>query len=514
MKKREHIFGLPPVSLVIILGALVKFAIHLIHHPGYGMHFDEYYTIALSRHLAFGYVDLPPLVPALVALSRALLGESILAFHIFPALAGAATLVFVCLITQQFGGKTLAVGLSALAFIAVPLWLGAHTLFCYDGIDQLVLSAFLYILVRFLQTEHRKLWIQLGLIAGIACMTKATILFMGPGFVVALLASKQRKDLLTRWPWLGGLVFIIVVSPYLIWQFTNQWPSLEYWMNYGTGRMYQADLTQYLMNLLTYMYFLLLPLWLAGLYRIFRPFDGRNYSFLGVMFLATFVLMFVLHSPTRMLAALFMPILAAGAVFFEELVSGRRWEMGMKIGAAGYLIVIGVLAALLVLPIMPPDRLPAHVDRFKVLYHTIREFRGVYWQYPPTLSGRLGWDGLVEDVAAVYDALPEEDRAIAGIYSDWYMPAGAIDMLGPQYDLPHAVSGSLTYYLWGPGYSWEVMVMVGRRTNDAGVFFEECELKHIAEYDLTQPVNQPYIYVCRKPKVTADVIWGGTKNFR
>jgi hypothetical protein len=300
----------------------------------------------------------------------------------------------------------------------------------------------------------------------------------------------------------------------LIWQFANQWPSLEYWTNYGTGRMVQADLPQYLMNLLTYMYSLLLPLWLVGLYRIFRPLDGRNYSFLGIMFLATFGLMFVLHSPARMLVALLMPILAAGAVFFEELVSGRRWEMGMKISAAAYVFAIGVLAALFVLPILPPDRLPVYIDRFKILNHTIREFRGVYWRYPPTLSGRLGWDGLVQDVAAVYDALPAEDRAIAGIYTDWYMSAGAIDMLGPQYGLPHAVSGSLTYYLWGPGYSWEVMILVGGRTNDAGVFFEECELKHIAEHDLSQPVEEPYIYVCRKPKVPADVIWGGMKNYR
>ena len=87
MQDRKY-FGLSSVSLVLILGALVKFAIHLYYAPGYGLFFDELYTIALSRHLAFGYVDLPPLVPALVALSRLLLGESFFAMHIVPALAG------------------------------------------------------------------------------------------------------------------------------------------------------------------------------------------------------------------------------------------------------------------------------------------------------------------------------------------------------------------------------------------------------------------------------------------
>ncbi len=122
MQDRKY-FGLSSVSLVLILGALVKFAIHLYYAPGYGLFFDELYTIALSRHLAFGYVDLPPLVPALVALSRLLLGESFFAMHIVPALAGSGTLVLVCLITKEFGGKTFAVALSALAFIVVPFWL-------------------------------------------------------------------------------------------------------------------------------------------------------------------------------------------------------------------------------------------------------------------------------------------------------------------------------------------------------------------------------------------------------
>ena len=74
MPNRIKLFELSRVSLVIIIGAIVKFALHMYIAPGYGFFFDELYTIALSRHLAFGYVDLPPLVPALVALSRFTVG--------------------------------------------------------------------------------------------------------------------------------------------------------------------------------------------------------------------------------------------------------------------------------------------------------------------------------------------------------------------------------------------------------------------------------------------------------
>lgn len=514
MQEQKRFIELSAVNLVILLAALVKFSIHLYSAPGYGFFGDELYTIALSRHLAFGYVDLPPLVPALVALSRALLGESLLAMRIVPALAGAFTLVFVCLITQAFGGKQFAVGLSALGFIAVPIWLSVYSIFCYDSIDQLVLAGFLYTLVRFLQTGNRKFWIVLGLLAGIACMTKMTILFLGPGFLAGLLVSKYRKDLLTPWPWLGAVLCLFIVSPYLLWQHSNHWPTLEYWMNYGTSRVYQASIGQYFTNISMYMGLLLLPLWVMGLYRIFRRLDGVDYSFLGVLFIATLALMFSLHASARMLAELFMPLLAAAAVLAEEWFDRLRGGRIFQAAAVSYLLATGGISILLGLPILPLERVQALSTTFRLVNQPVKEFNGQTFRVSPLLTGRIGYDELVQDVARVYNELPPEDRAIAGIYATWYMPAGAIDLLGPQYGLPHAVSGSLTYYLWGPGYSWDVMIIIDNRVNELEVFFEECELEMLVQREYDVPIGRPYIYVCRKPKVSADTIWNSLKTYR
>ena len=351
------------------------------------------------------------------------------------------------------------------------------SIFCYDSIDQLVLAGFLYTLVRFLRSGNKRLWILLGLIAGIACMTKMTILFLGPGFLAALLVSKYRKDLLTPWPWLGAALCLVVVSPYLFWQIANHWPTLEYWNNYGTARVYQASIPQYLTNILVYMNPFFLPLWIAGLYRIFRRLNGVNYGFLGVLFLITLVLEFELHATVRMLGELFIPLIAAGAVFVEETLTGIRWGKGLKAIGTAYLLVTGIYIVPMSLPILPLDLFSIYGKAAKPLYQSLREFNGGPSYYPVFLSLRMGWNELTQGVAGVYNQLPAEDRAVAGIYADHYMVAGAIDVLGPQYGLPHAVSGSLTYYLWGPGYSWDVMVIVTDETNPLGVFFDMCELK-------------------------------------
>ncbi len=510
MNARKPSLKLSTVHWVILAAAGLKFVLHLIYAPGYGLFLDELYTIDLSRHLAFGYVDLPPLVPALMALSRSLLGGSTFAMHIVPALAGAATLVFVCLIAKEFGGKVFAVALSALAFIVVPYWLMFDSIFCYDSIDQLVLAGFLYTLIRFLRSGNRKLWLLLGLLAGIACLTKMTILFIGPGFLLALLISKYRRDLLTPWPWLGAAVCVILVSPYIIWQIANRWPTLEYWLNYGNYRVYKASPQQYFMNIMAFMNPLLLPVWIAGLYRLFRRMNGVNYSFLGFLFLFTLAVMFYFHASVRMLAGAFIPLMAACAVFLEELLTGARWKMGVRALPLAYLLAAGAFVMPTSLPILPIDSVNNMPRSVKYWYQSIREFNGGSIYAPLILTGRTGWEELVRDVADVYNQLPPADRTVAGIFTDWYYTAAAIDIYGPKYGLPHAVSGSLNYYLWGPGYSWDEMVIVTGRTIILSVFFDECEQKAVAGRDAP---DQYHIFVCKKPKVPVEAIWGSQKNY-
>jgi 4-amino-4-deoxy-L-arabinose transferase-like glycosyltransferase len=513
MQNRINPFGLPRVSWIILIGAFVKFALHMYMAPGYGFFFDELYTNAMSRHLAFGYVDLPPLVPALAALSRFLLGESLFAMHIVPALAGSFTLVFVCLITKEFGGKTFAVALAAFGFMIVPGWLMVDSIFCYDSIDQLILAAFLFCLIRFLRTGNKRLWLVLGFVAGLAGMTKMTIAFLGPGFLVALLASKHRRDLITPWPWLGAAICLVLLSPYLLWQSANHWPTLEYWTNYGSLRVYQASVQQFITNILIYLSPLLLPIWLIGIYRIFRPLNGVHYGFLGLLFLVTMVLMFALHATPRLIIELFIPLLAAGAVCSEEITTGLRRGNWIKAAAAVYLLAAGAINISFSLPVIPMDLLPAVIRPFQYLYQPLREFNYGSNNPPIFLSGRVGWEDLVREVAGVYNSLPPEDRSVAGIYADFYVTAGAVDQFGPQYKLPHAVSGSLTYYLWGPGYSWDVMIIITDRTNKMAVFFEKCEQKAVTQREYVGSTRF-YIFVCRKPKVPPDAIWSSVKYFQ
>src|ERR1700720_4169333 len=74
------LFGLAVAKL------LLQFA--GINH--YGFFRDELYYMACGEHLAWGYVDQPPLIALIAWSARHLFGDSMFAVRLLPALAGAA----------------------------------------------------------------------------------------------------------------------------------------------------------------------------------------------------------------------------------------------------------------------------------------------------------------------------------------------------------------------------------------------------------------------------------------
>lgn len=137
-------------SAILIYLALLKFLIHFFVNlgGGYGIFRDEFYYLACADHLDFGYVDHPPLSILFLAANRLFLGDSLLAIHILPAVAGALLVFFTGLIIQEMGGKRFAQVLGAVAIIAVPTFLGTHNFFSMNSFDHLCWAILFYIVIR------------------------------------------------------------------------------------------------------------------------------------------------------------------------------------------------------------------------------------------------------------------------------------------------------------------------------------------------------------------------------
>src|ERR1041385_6735750 len=108
-----------PVAL-----ALLQCALQTAFHGNYGYFRDELYYIACSDHLAFGYVDQPPLSIAILKVSRFLSGDSLQAIRFLPSLAGAGVVVLASLMARSLGGGRFAQGFAALGVAAAHSLMG------------------------------------------------------------------------------------------------------------------------------------------------------------------------------------------------------------------------------------------------------------------------------------------------------------------------------------------------------------------------------------------------------
>ena len=92
---------------IVLAIAACKLAVHLYAGRHYGYFVDELYYLACSRHLDWGYVDQPPLIALVTWVVRMILGQSLAALRLLPALAGVAEVLLTALIARELGGQAI-----------------------------------------------------------------------------------------------------------------------------------------------------------------------------------------------------------------------------------------------------------------------------------------------------------------------------------------------------------------------------------------------------------------------
>ena len=117
-------------------------------------------------------------------------------------------------------------------------------------------------------------------------------------------------------------------------------------------------------------------------------------------------------------------------------------------------------------------------------------------------------------VARVYNSLPPTSARGPRIFAQNYGQAGAIDLFGPKYGLPPAISGHQNYFLWGPrGYTGEsVIVMEGRRDDLESKFDFVQKVAHVA-HPYAMPYEHIDIFYCRGFKGPLADAWPKVKNW-
>lgn len=504
----------PRLAVGVVAGlAVLKLAIHLATTGrfGYELFVDELYFLACSENLAWGFVDMPPLFPALTALVRATLGDSLLAIRLVPALAGAALVAMAAAVARDLGGGRFAQTVAGLGILVAPIFLVVHSMHTMNALDPLLWTGCSWILIRILQGGDERLWLAFGAVAGVGLLNKHGMAFWGVALVAGLLATPARRHLARRWIWLGGLVALGLFLPNLVWLAANGFPHFEMLANVAAaGRNVELGAGELLLQQVL-MHNPAVPVWIAGLAWVLGSREGRPYRLLGVAWIALMAEMVLLDGRAYYPAPAYPVLLAAGAVALERLSTEGAWRRWARPAFVTWAVGAGLLVAPAWLPMLPPESFIRYARTTGITQVRIENHR--LGALPQLFADRFGWREMAGEVARVYHALPPEDRSRAAIFGQNYGQAGAIDHYGPALGLPKAISGHLAYHDWGPrGATGEVVIVLDDDRETLETLFETVELAGRVEHPWSMPYQSFDVWVCRDLKVPISELWPRIRN--
>jgi len=496
--------------------ALGGFLLHLMFNNRYGYFRDEFDYIICGRHLAWGYVDQPPLLPVLSRIFLAIFGESLRSVRLLPALTSAALILLTGLIARELGGKRFAVILSAVTILIAPIYVSGGSLLTSNcDLEVLLWMGCVYFAILAIKRDQPRYWLWFGVIAGIGLQEKYSILVLGFAIVIGLLLTSQRHLLINRWMWLGGLAAFLIFLPNLIWNVENNWPFVQLMRNIkAEGRDVVLSPWEYFSQqaLLT------LPsssfIWITGVIAFLLAQRFKPYRFLGWAYLVAFTVFVVLNGKNYYLAPIYPVYFSAGSVMIDDGI-GRIRQNWLKPALMSLSLVGGAIFAPVAMPILPVESFIPYMNRLPIkVPHTEHGHERV--ALPQHYADQFGWDEIVAKTAEAWQKIPPAERADCGIFAQDYGQAGAIDFLGPKYGLPLSLSGHQSWWLWGPrGYSGNCLIVLDDDRATLEQLFDHVEYLGNSARNPYALENELSVYICHGSKFgSLKELWPRLKKWR
>jgi Dolichyl-phosphate-mannose-protein mannosyltransferase len=507
-------FGFAALKLAIQIAGNV-----LAQHAGYGIFRDELYYLVCGRRLAFGYVDQPPLTAVQARVSEVLFGhDTMWSLRLISGLAGAAKVFLTGLLCWALGGGRRAAALAMLGVIAGGVYLGIDGYMSMNSFDPVFWMLCALALIRIVQspseTEIRNWWIVFGLSAGLAFENKDSIAFFLIAMLVALLLTPQRRILANRWFAVAVALIVLVALPNFLWQVHHHFPTLE-WLHDVQNSDKDVKLSPvpfFLAQIVTLTPYSVL-LWGTGVLWLLFGKATRSYRFLGVFYLVFLALMMALHAKDYYLVPAYPVFFAAGAVAWFAWAKRIAWRNAL-IGAYAVVVVVGLVIFFpLSVPVLRPQQWLAYTE--KLHFRPKDSENHAATLLPQFFTDRFGWEDLTKQVSGIYNALPQQERAMTGILASNYGQAGAIDILGAKYGLPAAISGHQNYWIWGPrGYTGEEMIVInGATLDEMNAVYSSCTVVGERNGLYAMPWERGPIYLCHGRKKTYEADWEELKHY-
>lgn len=489
-----------------------KVLILVIAGVQYGYLADELYLLDAAARPAFGYVDFPPLTPWLLALLTLIGGSELIWLRALACVIGIVTTLIAVDVCRLLGGRAFAQWTTATIVLFAPAFLSVQSILTMNVFDQLWWLLAFSLLLRYLYDQKPRHMILLGMVFGLALLTKLAV----AAFIVCLLAASA---LYARWmfyrteSWTGSALALVMVAPFVLWQARSGWPLLEFVQAYNTSAPEPMVLDQPLFGLIATMNPPFMLVWLPGLiYALTAP---KPVRVVGTAAVATLAFFFAAGVKFYFATPLFALFAALGAVL---------WQRWLKTTAArgcllAMLVTSGVAAVPIAAPVLPPTTLQQVANFIRDAEQGITaEEDAPIGRYFPHFAEMHGWPELTAWVTRAYESLPKAERPDVDVVAAYFGQAGALNQLDVENRLPVVHSGHMNYYLWwqadGANQRLDDVLFVGFDPAELdGLFAETTTLDRFVCSRCMAREQDAYLIRARRPLAEATEIRERLKRF-
>ena len=335
----------------VLAPAVAVVALLLAYAGRYGFHRDELYFIESMRHPAWGFVDHPPLTPALGWASQQLFGDSLVGLRVVPALMVGVLVVVVAAIARELGADRRAQLLAAAIVATSSFLLAIGHMLTTPTFDVLATAVVVLGLIRIVRSGEQRWWLAVGVAVGLGLQNKFTLAMVLACLAVAAVVTGTWRRLWSGWALAGAAVALAVWAPHLWWQIDHGWPQLEF------ARALAED--EGVENRITLVPFQLLivgpPLVavvLGGLWALWSRPAWRAVRFIPLAYVVLLAVLLVTGGKGYYAAGPFAAIISAGAIATCDWMDEGRSELRRAVVVFGLAVNL-VTGAIVTLPVLP-----------------------------------------------------------------------------------------------------------------------------------------------------------------
>jgi hypothetical protein len=489
-------------KLLIFIFCSIKLTLHLIADSHSGFQGDELLHIETGKHLAFGYMEFPPLIGVLAFIQNLFGSNGLYVHHLFAHLASILIFIFVAKTTIELGGKDKAVFLVLFGLLIGPSFERSQQLFQPVVFSQLFWVLSFYALVRFVKYADKKSLWMLTLFCILGFLTKYDAVFFIFGLGALLLFKRTRSALIRHKFWLNMMVFAICILPNIWWQAAHHYPALQMF-----DRLYEMQLdklsrvSNFINLIISINPVVTLLLLLPGLVYFFKPKNTAMIYPLAAAIGLAFLLLLFKNGKAYYFYPVVLTIIPFGAVYMEQrIVQDKKWVIGL----ITILMMVGGILIPFGMPVYSFNRYLLKIYPYEKKHIEGGQYGVKYDEY----YTKDKWKMTMQELKSVYDSLASDEQKTCLIWGKHYGQAGAVNLFRNQYHLPQSFSYHGSFYNWTPnGQMPKTTIALSYRVgNFFELYFDEV-IKVRTIYnpyaDNDEELYQ-YIYICKGPKQSFD----------